>query len=200
MTTTPHALAGVFSALITPFKADGALNLATLAPLAELQLAQGIHGFYVGGSTGEAFLQAAEERKAVLREFARAVNGRAKLIAHVGAIATDEAIAIAHAAADAGYNAVSAIPPFYYDFAPTEVRAHYHALADATPLPVRSCHGKGRRHGPRQDRRWARAWSPQQIACRLRLDVPGDETMRISHEAIHQALHVQGRGAVRAAS
>jgi N-acetylneuraminate lyase len=115
---------------------DGTLNLPMLGPLAELELAQGIHGFYVGGSTGEAFLQTADERKAVLREFARAVNGRAKLIAHVGAIATDEAIGIAHAAADAGYDAVSAIPPFYYDFSPAEVRAHYHALADATPLPL----------------------------------------------------------------
>jgi IS30 family transposase len=56
---------------------------------------------------------------------------------------------------------------------------------------------KGRRHGPRQPRRWARAWSPQQISRRLRLDFPGDETMRISHEAIYQSLYVQGRGALR---
>ena len=41
------------------------------------------------------------------------------------------------------------------------------------------------------------AWSPEQIACRLPIDFPEDETMRISHEAIYQALYVQGRGALR---
>lgn len=56
---------------------------------------------------------------------------------------------------------------------------------------------KGRRHGNRQDRRWARAWSPEQIARRLPIDFPDDETMRISHEAIYQALFIQGRGALR---
>src|SRR5918997_433253 len=56
---------------------------------------------------------------------------------------------------------------------------------------------QGRRPGRRQDRRWATAWSPEQIARRLRLDFPEDETMRISHEAIDQALYVQGRGALR---
>ena len=55
----------------------------------------------------------------------------------------------------------------------------------------------GRRHGRRQHRRWARAWSPEQIARRLPIEFPDDTTMRISHEAIYQALFIQGRGALR---
>ena len=55
----------------------------------------------------------------------------------------------------------------------------------------------GRRHGRRKDRRWARSWSPEQIANRLRVEFPDDESMRISHEAIYQSLYVQGRGALR---
>ena len=55
----------------------------------------------------------------------------------------------------------------------------------------------GRRHGRRADRRWGKAWSPEQIAHRLQVDFPDDQSMRISHEAIYQALYVQGRGALR---
>jgi IS30 family transposase len=55
----------------------------------------------------------------------------------------------------------------------------------------------GRRGGRRKDRRWGKAWSPEQIANRLRVDFPDDEGMRISHEAIYQALFVQGRGGLR---
>jgi IS30 family transposase len=54
----------------------------------------------------------------------------------------------------------------------------------------------GRRHGRRQDRRWATSWSPKQISERLKLDFPDDEAMRVSHEAIYQALYLQGRGAL----
>jgi IS30 family transposase len=58
---------------------------------------------------------------------------------------------------------------------------------------------RGRRHGRRQDRRWAKAWSPEQISRRLRLDFPEDPTMRLRPEAIYQARLIQGRGALRRA-
>lgn len=54
-----------------------------------------------------------------------------------------------------------------------------------------------RRSVRRQHRRWATAWSPEQIARRLPLDFPDDPMMRISHEAIYQSLFIQGRGALR---
>jgi len=59
---------------------------------------------------------------------------------------------------------------------------------------VKAWKGRGKPH--RADRRWARAWSPQQISARLRVDFPDDPSMRISHEAIYQSLFVQGRGAL----
>ena len=56
---------------------------------------------------------------------------------------------------------------------------------------------KGLNKPRRVDRRWALAWSPQQISHRLKIDFPDDESMRISHEAIYQSLFIEGRGALR---
>ncbi|MYS85347.1 IS30 family transposase [Streptomyces sp. SID5474] len=69
---------------------------------------------------------------------------------------------------------------------------------DGTPVPgPGTARWKGRNKPHRQDRRWVTAWSPEQIAHRLEVDFPEDESMRISHEAIYQALFVEGRGALR---
>jgi IS30 family transposase len=78
-------------------------------------------------------------------------------------------------------------------------------VQDRLSGPVRTQSGRrtgpqgiwtGRRHGPRQDRHWASAWSPEQISNRLALDFPEDPTMRISHEAIYQALYIRDRRAL----
>jgi IS30 family transposase len=84
-----------------------------------------------------------------------------------------------------------------------QLRAYVQArLSGAVQRPDGSVAGpdvswRGRRHGPRKDRRWGQCWSPEQISGRLRIDFPDDESMRISHEAIYQSLYIQGRGALR---
>ncbi|MEU6577585.1 IS30 family transposase [Streptomyces sp. NPDC046805] len=56
---------------------------------------------------------------------------------------------------------------------------------------------KGRNKPHRKDRRWANAWSPEQISARLKIDFPEDQSMRISHEAIYQSLYIESRGGLK---
>ncbi|HEX2300543.1 MAG TPA: IS30 family transposase [Streptomyces sp.] len=69
--------------------------------------------------------------------------------------------------------------------------------ADGAPVGPAGPAWKGRNKPHRGDRAWVHAWSPAQIANRLPVEFPDDESMRISHEAIYQALYVQGRGALQ---
>jgi IS30 family transposase len=70
--------------------------------------------------------------------------------------------------------------------------------SDGTVLPGPQVpEWKGRNKPHRNDRRWANGWSPEQISARLKIDFPEDKSMRISHEAIYQALYVESRGALK---
>lgn len=69
--------------------------------------------------------------------------------------------------------------------------------AEGRPVPGPNVPWKGRRHGRRADRRWGVAWSLEQISRRLPLDYPDNASMRISHEAIYQALYIKGRSPLK---
>ena len=129
-------LKGYFAALPTPFTADGAMIAEEpLAALVARNLDAGLAGLYVGGSTGEAFLMSVEERETVLRVAADAAGMRGTLIAHVGDPNPQVSARLARFAADRGYHAISAVPPFYYRYGIDEIAAHYAWLASQTDLP-----------------------------------------------------------------
>ena len=124
-------LQGVMPALLTPFDNQQKLDIESLRRLVRFNIAQGIDGLYVGGSTGEAFVQSCAEREQVLEVVAEEAKGKVTLIAHVGTVSTHESQQLARAAHRYGFDAVSAVTPFYYPFSFEEHCDHYRAIIDS---------------------------------------------------------------------
>ena len=89
-------LRGVMAALLTPFDQQQALDKASLRRLVQFNIQQGIDGLYVGGSTGEAFVQSLSEREQVLEIVAEEAKGKIKLIAPSVASAPPKANNLRH--------------------------------------------------------------------------------------------------------
>ncbi|WP_319560129.1 N-acetylneuraminate lyase [Marispirochaeta sp.] len=127
---------GIFPALLTPF-ANDRIDEQALRKLVEININKGVSGFYVCGSTGEAFLLSVEERMRVLEIVSNQVAGRVSIIAHIGAIGTDLTLELGrHAVTLQGVEALSSIPPFYYKFSEDEVVQYYLDLADKLDFPL----------------------------------------------------------------
>ncbi|HCR0215417.1 TPA: N-acetylneuraminate lyase [Klebsiella aerogenes] len=132
-------LRGVMPALLTPFDAQQNIDRASLRRLVRFNIKQGVDGVYVGGSTGEAFVQSLSEREEALEIVAEEAKGKITLIAHVGCVSTVESQQLAAAAKRYGFDAVSAVTPFYYPFSFEEHCDHYRAIidsADGIPMVV----------------------------------------------------------------
>lgn len=130
-------LRGVMAALLTPFNSQQMLDQESLRRLVQFNIQQGIDGLYVGGSTGEAFVQSLAEREQVMEIVAEEAKGKIALIAHVGCVSTAESQRLATTAARVGFDAVSAVTPFYYPFSFEEHCDHYRAIIDsAEGLPM----------------------------------------------------------------
>ena len=127
---------GIFPALLTPFDENDRVNTKVLEELVDYNLKKGVDGFYVGGSTAEAFLLTEEERLLVMKTVSERAKGKCTLIAHVGCISTAQAIKFAKAAEELGYDAVSSVAPFYYKFSFNEIKKYYFDIVDAVNLPM----------------------------------------------------------------
>ncbi len=127
---------GIIPALFTPFTQSDKLNLEILPRHLQFLLDAGCTGFFVGGSTGEGFLQTAGERIRFAGAVTRALRGRAPVILHVGAMNPGDACRIAAAAGELGVAAVSSVMPFYYNYAMDEIAAYYRAIQSAAGLPM----------------------------------------------------------------
>lgn len=127
---------GIFPALLTPFDKNDRVNTQVLCELVDYNLKKGVNGFYVGGSTAEAFMLSEEERLLVMKTVSERAKGKCTLIAHIGCISTAQAIKFAKAAQEMGYDAISSVAPFYYKFSFREIKKYYFDILNAVELPM----------------------------------------------------------------
>ena len=134
---TKSSLGGVHVALMTGFGDDGAFEEDRQRTLTEYVLRQRIDGLYVGGSSAEAALMGRDELAVQLRLVADLAKGSGKtLIAHVGQPNTRDSVYLAGVARDAGYRAVSALPPFSFPYSIDQIADFYRAIVDGCGLPL----------------------------------------------------------------
>jgi 4-hydroxy-tetrahydrodipicolinate synthase len=136
-TSTPQTPFGrVLTAMVTPFTADGALDIEGAQRLAAHLVDAGNDGLVVNGTTGEAPTTSDAEKKVVVRAVREAVGDRAHVIAGVGSNDTRHSLELARAAQAEGAHGLLAVTP-YYNKPPQEgLLRHFTAVADATELPV----------------------------------------------------------------
>ena len=127
---------GVIAAMITLFDENENVDVKRTEALVDFLIDKGIDGFYLTGSTGEGFLMTGEERKLVVETVINRVAGRKPVIVHVGDIGTKKSIDLAHHAYEAGADAVSSVPPFYWKFNAEDIYNYYKDISEATPLPM----------------------------------------------------------------
>jgi 4-hydroxy-tetrahydrodipicolinate synthase len=136
-TSTPQTPFGrVLTAMVTPFTADGALDLDGAQRLAAHLVDAGNDGLIISGTTGESPTTSDVEKAQLVRAVVEAVGDRAHVVAGAGTNDTAHSIELARAAADAGAHGLLAVTPYYSKPPQEGLHRHFTAIADSTDLPV----------------------------------------------------------------
>jgi dihydrodipicolinate synthase/N-acetylneuraminate lyase len=126
-----HEFKGMFPAPPTPVTGDGRVHEKALRALLEDNIAHGMDGFWMAGTTGEGPILSDDQRDAVARISAEVCKGRVPVIMHAGAISTASAVRAARTARIVGCDAVCCLPPFFFPSSERSRIDHYKAVADA---------------------------------------------------------------------
>jgi 4-hydroxy-tetrahydrodipicolinate synthase len=132
----PARLGTLLTAMATPFGADGSLDTAAAAQLANHLVDGGCDGLVVSGTTGESPTTTDDEKLELLRVVLEAVGDRARVIAGAGTYDTAHSIKLAKASAAEGAHGLLVVTPYYSRPPQSGLIAHFTAVADATDLPV----------------------------------------------------------------
>ncbi|AGZ53219.1 dihydrodipicolinate synthase [Mycobacterium kansasii ATCC 12478] len=132
----PARLGTLLTAMVTPFGADGSLDTAAAARLANRLVDQGCDGLVVSGTTGESPTTTDDEKLGLLRAVLEAVGDRARVIAGAGTYDTAHSVRLAKSCAAEGAHGLLVVTPYYSKPPQSGLLAHFTAVADATDLPV----------------------------------------------------------------
>jgi 4-hydroxy-tetrahydrodipicolinate synthase len=126
----------VLTAMVTPFTADGGVDLDGVARVATYLVEHGNDGVVVSGTTGEAPTTSVAEDGEILRAVIDAVGDRCTIVAGVGTNHTEHSVELARQAQDAGADGVLLVSPYYNKPSQAGIAAHFEAVADASDLPI----------------------------------------------------------------
>ncbi|MBQ7408112.1 MAG: dihydrodipicolinate synthase family protein [Clostridia bacterium] len=130
-----NEFSGIYVALITPYNSDGSVNYEAIQGLINYQLRGGVSGFFITGTSSEMLLLSDEERKKIIAEVVRAVNGRAKVIVQIAGGSTQNAIQMEKYVKSLNVDGFSAIPPIYFSYKSEQIIEYYREIAGCIDLP-----------------------------------------------------------------
>jgi N-acetylneuraminate lyase len=123
---------GVWPALVTPFTSEDTVNVTVLRDLVEYHLDKQVNGFYVCGRTGQGLAMSVAERQLVAETVMEQVRARVPVIIHIGCMAIQDTLTLAHHARQIGAAGISSIiPPFYDDM--RQLYAYFRMVAETVP-------------------------------------------------------------------
>ncbi len=152
---------GVWTAIITPFTRELAVDWPAFDVLMERQVAAGVTGVVVTGTTGEAPTLSAQECLALFRRAKANFGKKIRIMAGVGSNNTSQTVELARLAAESGADALLVVTPPYNKPTVCGLHAHYQAVANAQSKPICLYHVPGRT---------AQALSPDTIASLTRIE------------------------------